>query len=116
MVPPCEPDVLLFDMQIVHILDCDILVRSVSGHTPGGIVYAIPSESIAFTGDSLFRNSIGRSDLPGGNGAQLIEHLRTRVLVLPQQMIIFPGHGKSSTIGDEQTQNPYLRNDRENCH
>jgi glyoxylase-like metal-dependent hydrolase (beta-lactamase superfamily II) len=107
-VLPCEPDAILADMQMLNFLDVGWNVRVVSGHTPGGVIYAIPSENIVFTGDSLFRRSIGRSDLPGGDGEKLIEHLKKRVLVLPRTMVVYPGHGNSSTIGEELEQNPYF--------
>jgi glyoxylase-like metal-dependent hydrolase (beta-lactamase superfamily II) len=63
---------------------------------------------MVFTGDTLFRESIGRYDLPGGNGAQELASIRERLLVLDDSVKVFPGHGPSSTIGHERRHNPYL--------
>lgn len=77
------------------------------GHSKGGMVYYCPEENIAFTGDTLFRNSIGRTDLPGGNMFQIIQSLR-KITQLPDDTIVYPGHGNQTTIGHELSTNPYL--------
>jgi len=76
------------------------------GHTPGGVCLKIEGE--LFTGDTLFAGSIGRSDLPGGNGPQLLVSIKTRLLALDPQLKIHPGHGPSSTLGAERLSNPFL--------
>lgn len=76
------------------------------GHTPGSTCFLF--EGMVFTGDTLFQGSIGRYDLPGGDGKKELESIRDRLLVLPDDTPVFPGHGPSSTIGEERRSNPYL--------
>jgi glyoxylase-like metal-dependent hydrolase (beta-lactamase superfamily II) len=84
----------------------DIRVLSVPGHTPGGC--AILIENYCFSGDVLFAGSIGRSDLPGGNGRELLEGITGKLLVLSDDIIVCPGHGGRTTIGRERLRNPFL--------
>lgn len=81
----------------------------VPGHSPGSIVYYCREEGIAFGGDVLFRGSIGRTDLPGGNYNQLITGIRQKLLALPESTVVYSGHGPSTTIGFEKDKNPYLQ-------
>ena len=78
------------------------------GHTPGGVCYYFPAAGALFSGDTLFRESIGRTDLPGGNHSQLIESIRRNLLPLPGETRVLPGHGPETTIRDEADKNPYL--------
>lgn len=78
------------------------------GHTLGGVCFYCPTEKVIITGDSLFRRCIGRTDLPGGNEASLVQSLRNKVLTLPDDVIVYPGHGDTTTILEERTQNIYL--------
>ena len=80
----------------------------VPGHTTGSIAWYCRDEGCIFTGDALFAGGIGRSDLPGGNHDQLIRNIKTRLLTLPPETVIYPGHGESSTIGSEKINNPWL--------
>lgn len=79
------------------------------GHTTGGICLYDENRNLLFTGDSLFKNSIGRTDFPGGNKDELVNSLKTKILVLPKDTIIFPGHNVNSTIEEEMASNPYLK-------
>lgn len=78
------------------------------GHTPGGISFYCKEEGVLFSGDSLFHLSIGRTDLPGGNQCALIKSLTEKLLSLPPETVVYPGHGESTTIGTERNGNPYL--------
>lgn len=76
------------------------------GHTPGSTCFLY--EGMVFTGDTLFKGSIGRYDLPGGDGAQELLSIREHLMTLPDDTPVFPGHGPSSTIGQERLTNPFL--------
>jgi len=78
------------------------------GHTPGGISLVL--DNIVFTGDTLFAESIGRTDLPGGSYQDLQKSIKEKLLVLSDDTIIYPGHGPDSTIGEERRKNPYIKN------
>ena len=83
-------------------------VIHVPGHSPGGICLYDAKDGFVITGDAIFRESIGRTDLPGGNHAQLIGAIRRGILSLPPQTVIYPGHGPSSTVEHELRANPFL--------
>jgi len=84
----------------------DFTVVHVPGHTPGGC--AILADGQCLVGDTLFAGSIGRSDLAGGDGAQLINSIRDHILTLPADTVLWPGHGPDSTVGQEAANNPFL--------
>jgi len=100
----------LEDNQIIEAGDIRLKVLHIPGHTPGGIALLVvrPQERIVFTGDSLFSQGIGRSDLAGGDEALLIKSIKERLLTLDPETVIYPGHGPSSTIGQEKKNSPYL--------
>lgn len=79
------------------------------GHTPGGLCFYCKSEGVLFSGDSLFEQSIGRTDFPGGNAFDLINSLQNKVMTLPDNTVVYPGHGNSTTIERERRYNPYLK-------
>jgi len=83
-------------------------VMHTPGHSPGGVCYL--SDNICFVGDTVFAQSIGRSDLPGGNHEQLLHSINTRILTLPDSTTLYPGHGPATTVGDERELNPFLIN------
>ncbi len=83
-------------------------VLNVPGHSPGSIALYSSKSGIVFTGDALFKSSIGRTDLPGGDYAQLIQAIQSKLLTLPDNTVVFPGHGPSTTIGQEKAFNPYV--------
>lgn len=85
-----------------------LAVLNVPGHSPGSIALYNDRDSFVITGDALFRGSIGRTDLTGGNHAQLIGSITDKLLTLPPYTRVYPGHGPSSTIIDEQRSNPYI--------
>lgn len=78
------------------------------GHSPGGVAFYFKKENVLFSGDSLFRGSIGRSDLPGSNPSDLAKSLK-RLMALPDATVVYCGHGPATTIGAERKHNPYLK-------
>jgi len=79
------------------------------GHTPGSICLLFPGPQLLLAGDTLFAGSIGRTDLPGGDGRRILRSLRDRLLVLPDVTRVLPGHGPETTIGEERQSNPFLQ-------
>lgn len=82
-------------------------VRHTPGHSPGSVCFVAPG--LVIGGDVLFQGSIGRTDLPGGNHARLIQSIREELLVLPDDTVVYPGHGPPTTIGVERRSNPFLQ-------
>lgn len=105
--PSPEPTRLLQDGDIVELGEFQFRVIHVPGHSPGGI--CLLGEGQLFAGDNLFAGSIGRTDLPSGDQGALMKGLRDRILTLPDEIIVCPGHGPETTIGRERRTNPYLR-------
>jgi len=87
----------------------DFHVLHTPGHTHGSISLWIPQENKLIAGDTLFRDSIGRTDLPGGDGRQILRSIRDQLLTLPEDAVVVPGHGANTTIGREKERNPFLR-------
>jgi hydroxyacylglutathione hydrolase len=79
------------------------------GHTPGSLCLWIPQEKKLIAGDTLFRDSIGRTDLPGGDGRQILRSIRDKLLVLPDETFVIPGHGPTTTLGRERERNFFLQ-------
>jgi hydroxyacylglutathione hydrolase len=86
----------------------EIDVLHTPGHSPGHVTYSIPSEAALFSGDVLFQGSIGRADLPGGDGPTLMESLRNLVESFPDETTVYPGHMAITTLGAERATNPFL--------
>lgn len=103
-----KPDGLLEDGQELKLGTNTIKVLYTPGHAPGSVCLYIPSERMVLTGDVLFNGSIGRTDMTGGNFDLLMESIHTKLLTLPDDTVVYPGHGPATTIGDERTGNPYL--------
>lgn len=89
------------------ILDTDLTVLHTPGHTPGGISIYSESDLILFSGDTLFFEGVGRTDLPGGDMEQLLTSIREKLYVLPEDTRVFPGHGPYTTIEREKNHNPF---------
>ena len=102
-----EPTDTLQGGEILNIGNLEVKVIHTPGHSPGGISLLIPGH--VFTGDTLFQGSVGRTDLPGGNHELLLKSIREKLLVLPDDTIIHPGHGPESAIGIEKRSNPFVR-------
>ncbi len=101
-----DADRLLKDGDILKLDQEELQVIDTPGHTPGGISLYTPG--LLFAGDTLFLESIGRTDLPGGNHRQLLKSIRERLMALPAETIVLPGHGESTTIEHETNWNPFL--------
>lgn len=104
--PP--PTRLLEDGMTIPFGRHEIKVLHTPGHTPGGCCLYLAGEGIVITGDTLFAESVGRTDSPGSSHQALIEGIRTKLLTLPDATIAYPGHGPATTIGHERLHNPYL--------
>lgn len=109
-LPPVEEPVIdrwLHDGDDVQFGDCSLTVIHTPGHSPGGI--CLSGYGHLFAGDTLFQGSIGRSDLPGGNHDTLIGSIKSKLLTLPPDTLVHPGHGSDTTIGEEAAANPFLQ-------
>jgi glyoxylase-like metal-dependent hydrolase (beta-lactamase superfamily II) len=87
----------------------DFHVLHTPGHTRGSLSLWIPAETKVVAGDTLFRDSIGRTDLPGGDGRQILVSIREKLLALPEETVVLPGHGEPTTIGREKELNYFLQ-------
>ena len=99
--PARDGDVIAVGATEVHILHTP-------GHTQGSISLYLPTEHKLIAGDTLFRDSIGRTDLPGGDGRQILRSIHDKLLPLPDDTVVIPGHGPETTIGREKQLNPFL--------
>ena len=87
----------------------EIIVITTPGHSPGGVCYYVPSAGSVLTGDTLFAGSVGRVDLPGGNGSILLKSVREKLMTLPLDTVVYPGHGSAPTKSREEHTNPFIR-------
>lgn len=108
-IAPIRDFTTLNDGDIINIGDSSMTVISVPGHSPGGIALYSECDRLLIAGDSLFRGSIGRTDLPGGDYDTLIDAVSSKLLSLPDDTNVLPGHGPLTTIGFERTHNPFLK-------
>ena len=99
----------LKDGDTLRLGDEEIKVLAVPGHSPGSIALYAPESGFVITGDALFAGSIGRTDLPGGDHRLLLDGIRAKLLPLPGDTLVLPGHGPATTIGAEKAANPYLK-------
>ena len=107
-VPSFNIDQALKDGDELMLGDEKIVVIATPGHSPGGICLYMPDSATVISGDTLFEGSIGRTDLPGGNFDRLISSIKTKLLTLPDDTVVAPGHGYTTTIGAEKQNNPFL--------
>ncbi len=103
-----SPDRMLSDGEIIELDKSILRVIHTPGHTPGGICLDAGSDGM-FTGDTLFCNSIGRTDLPGGSYTEIMISIKEKIFPFSDETIIYPGHGPQSTVGNEKRNNPFLR-------
>lgn len=105
---PIMIDRFIDEGEVLRIGNEKVLALHAPGHSPGSLLYHIPSAGILLTGDVLFQGSIGRTDLPGGNYGQLIGSINQKIAGLPPSTIVYPGHGPKTPIADELRNNPYF--------
>jgi hydroxyacylglutathione hydrolase len=105
---PPTPKIFLKDGDEVQFGDTTLQVRHIPGHSPGGIVFYNEKAGIVIAGDALFSGSVGRSDLPGGNHEDLISAIHNQLMSLSDEVVVYPGHGPQTSIGQERRNNPYL--------
>ena len=101
-------DFSLQDQSVIDLAGMELLVLHTPGHTPGGICLYSKQDGIAFVGDTLFAESVGRTDFPGGSTSQLIASIKNKLFTLPNETKVYPGHGPATTIGHEKAHNPFL--------
>jgi glyoxylase-like metal-dependent hydrolase (beta-lactamase superfamily II) len=106
--PGPEPTIDLFHGQQLHIGENLVEVRHTPGHTPGHVVFYCAISQVVFCGDVIFQNSIGRTDLPGGNYGTLMASITGQILSLPDDTRLLSGHGPATTVGTERRHNPFL--------
>ena len=100
-----EIDIFIKDGDNLKIGNTDIKVIHTPGHTQGGVCYLI--KDMLFSGDTIFRESVGRCDLEGGNFNQIVESIKTKIFTLPDDIKIYPGHGRETTVGWEKLHNQF---------
>ncbi len=106
---PCEPTTRLQDGDCFTAAGYAFCVLHTPGHTEGGVCYVCEKEQLAFTGDTVFCDGVGRTDLPGGNMRALMHSLCDRILTLPGAYTLYPGHGEPTTVAHEAEHNPLLQ-------
>ncbi|HQV78726.1 MAG TPA: MBL fold metallo-hydrolase [Chitinophagales bacterium] len=105
----CAPSYFLDEKDIITLGEINFKILFTPGHSPGSICFYNETENYAIVGDVLFQGSIGRTDLPGGDYDTLLKSIKTKLMTLPDNTIIYNGHGISTSIGDERKHNPFLR-------
>lgn len=103
-----EEAVPVSDGQQLEIAGFRFHVIHTPGHTPGGCCYYMEQEGVLFSGDTLFQTSVGRSDFPGGSASALVRSVKEKLLVLPEETHVYPGHMEETTIGYEKLHNPFI--------
>lgn len=103
-----EADAFINENDVLDMLGTTIKCIHIPGHTKGGMCYYFEEEKMVFSGDTLFEYSIGRSDFPTGDGRALIDNIKNKLFALPEDVIVYSGHGDRTTIGREKRENPYF--------
>lgn len=101
--------VYLAEGDTIKIGEDELKVLLTPGHSPGSVCFYCEKQGFVIGGDVLFQRSVGRTDLPGGDFALLEKSIRTQLYVLPNEVVVYPGHGRPTTIGEEKKENPFVR-------
>lgn len=104
-----DPSSFLDETDVVKFGNSELTIFFTPGHSPGSICFYSENDAFVIGGDVLFYGSIGRTDLPGGNHEQLLTSIRTKLFILPENTIVYSGHGPKTNIGFEKSNNPFLR-------
>ncbi|OYD41953.1 MBL fold metallo-hydrolase [Sphingobacterium cellulitidis] len=107
--PSPIPETFLKEEDIIEIGDEKLSLILAPGHSPAHLCLYSKKQNFLIGGDVLFKNSIGRTDLPGGNHQQLLDSIATKIYTLPEETVVYPGHGPSTTVGEEKKTNPFIR-------
>jgi len=103
------PDLELEDGQVLEVGTLRFQVLHTPGHSPGGVTFYLEQEGVAFDGDVLFQMGVGRTDLPGGDRDTLMHSIREVLFALPDETVLYSGHGPRTTVGQEKQSNPWVR-------
>jgi hydroxyacylglutathione hydrolase len=109
VLPAPVPDFYVEDGQDLEVAGVKLKILHTPGHTPGSVCLYAPEAGLLFSGDTLFRESIGRTDLPGGDTDTIVRSIATRLYTLPPETRVLPGHMQETTIGHERAHNPFVR-------
>ena len=104
-----EPDIKLDDGQAIEVGTLRFQVLHTPGHSPGGVTFYLAEQGVAFDGDVLFQMGVGRTDLPGGEWDTLMRSIREVLFALPDETVLYSGHGPRTTVGQEKRSNPWVR-------
>lgn len=104
-----EPDVYLKDGEEITVAGMTFRLIATPGHTVGSCCFYFEEDQILISGDTLFQDSVGRTDLPTGSYSELVRSIREKLLVLPDEVAVYPGHGDETTIGHERRYNPFIQ-------
>ena len=107
--PALPVDIYIDETDTLSVGRYDFAILHIPGHSPGGMVYYCKADACLFSGDVLFQGSIGRADLEGGDFNELIEQISCRLLTLPDETLVYPGHGEPTSIGKEKMENPFFK-------
>lgn len=109
-IPPVPPaDVMISEGEVITVGQLKFHVLFTPGHAPGHVSFYMPDFNVIFSGDVLFQQGIGRTDLPGGDAALLMKSIKEKLLTLPDETHVLSGHGNPTTVGAEKKSNPFLR-------
>ncbi len=106
--PIAPADHPLAEGDTLRVGGCELRVLHTPGHTPGSVCFYAAADKVLIGGDTLFQRSVGRTDLPGGDTATLITSIRSKLWTLPEDTVVYPGHGSPTTIGEERRENPFV--------
>ena len=107
-MPPVKIDSWLEHGQRIKIIGREVEVRHVPGHSPGSVLFWFVNDKVAITGDALFSRSIGRTDFPGCSFEQLSNSIKNHIYTLPDDTVVYPGHGPETSVGEEANGNPFV--------